>query len=216
MNTSNYSRSDCGIACHGLIPAPVVAGILPHAKRRFADAFSSKWLDFMKLSDTLPSRGWLVYRVDWMIIGMIAAALIDISTTYYIVSLNLGIEANPVLAPLLRHSLVWIPVFGLIRPLLVPLLPNIPRRAVASYLLVAHLSGGFNNLAGIFFHNFFIINTLGYWIPLLSCYLIGLLVFIHDLYRIQKGKIIQILILLGCVVVFFVIDGLFYLLGLYL
>lgn len=170
----------------------------------------------MNLSDATPSCGWLAYRADGMVIGMLAAAFLDISTTYYVVSLNLGIEANPVLAPLLRHSLVWIPVFGLIRPLLIPFLPKIPRRTVASYFLAAHLIGGFNNLAGILFHNFFIFNIFEYWMPLLFCCLIGFLVFMYELYQAPKGRLIHVLILFGCLVVIFVVDGVFYLLGAYL
>ena len=115
------------------------------------------------------SRLRLAYSVDGWVLGMFAAALLDVVTTYYFVSRKLGFETNPVAGSLFRKSWAWIPVYVLLRPLLVPLLPEIPRRAFAVYYPGVALLGGMNNLGGILFHHYFIIDTFGFRIPMAFC-----------------------------------------------
>src|SRR5262245_22824365 len=67
------------------------------------------------------------YRVDWVTGIMLAGSILDVCSTWVVVSRPHGFELNPVLGPLIRHSLVWIPIYLLCRPLLVPLLPEMCR-----------------------------------------------------------------------------------------
>jgi hypothetical protein len=68
-----------------------------------------------------------------------AASALDAVTTAIILTLH-GVELNPVAGPLFTHSRWWIPLYIFIFPLLLPLLPDVPRRAFATYFALA---GGF-------------------------------------------------------------------------
>src|ERR1043166_4045617 len=86
------------------------------------------------------------YVVDGLIVAMLGAALLDTVTTWFALSHRLGSEGNHIAAVLFRHSAIWIPVFLLIRPSLVPFLPEIPRRTFAVFFLTLQLLAGLNNL----------------------------------------------------------------------
>jgi hypothetical protein len=162
------------------------------------------------------SRYRLAYAVDGLVLGMLAATLLDVLTTYLDSSLKLAFEMNPVLAPLIRHSLVWIPIYLLVRPLLVPLLPEIPRRAFAFYFFANGLLFGLNNLGGILFHHYFIIHTFGFWIPEGLCVFSAFGFFVYEVYRDPENRFVQIRIASGWFAIFWMIEGAFYLLGIYL
>ncbi len=153
------------------------------------------------------------YHIDLLIVISLSAALLDIVTTYLFISRGLGFEANPVCGPLFSRSLVWIPVYLLVRPLLVPFLPEIPRRTFAGYFLSIGLVGGVNNLGGILFHKFFLVDTVGFWLPLGFCVMGAIGLFIYQLRRNPKDGFAQVKIACGFPGVCLVIEGAFYLLG---
>src|SRR5689334_16248839 len=95
-------------------------------------------------------------------LGMFAGTIFDTWTTWVVVSRHYGVELNPVLAPLIRHSLVWIPIVLLSLPLLVPLLPEICRFVFGVYFGVAGLLFGANNLGGILYGRYFLVDMFGF------------------------------------------------------
>ena len=146
---------------------------------------------------------------------MLGAALLDTVTTWFVLSHRLGSEGNHIAAVLFRHSAFWIPVFLLIRPSLVPLLPEIPRRTFAVFFLTLQLLAGLNNLGGILFHRYLIAEYLGrsfvYGVSLsLSAW-----VFLSALAGptlSTKARWRQMLILFGSLIAFSFVDGFFFLL----
>jgi hypothetical protein len=114
---------------------------------------------------------------------MFAGSILDTWTTWVVVSRHYGYEMNPTLAPLIPHSLIWIPIYLLSRPLLVPLLPEICRFGFCVYFGLTGLLGGANNLAGILYGRFFLMDTFGFQMPQVAYALIAIIVFIWMLWR---------------------------------
>jgi hypothetical protein len=114
---------------------------------------------------------------------MFAGAILDAWTTWIVVSRRHGFELNPTLAPLIRHSLIWIPIYLLCRPLLVPLVPECCRPAFGVYFGLTGLLGGANNLAGILCGRYFLMEAFGFQAPHVACALIAITVFIRTLWR---------------------------------
>ncbi len=92
---------------------------------------------------------------------MFAGTGLDLWTTWLVISGHYGIETNPVLAPLIRHSLIWIPIYLLSRPLLVPFLPEMCRIAFALYFAATGFLFGINNLAGVLSGDYFLVSIFG-------------------------------------------------------
>ena len=114
---------------------------------------------------------------------MFAGTILDTWTTWVDASRHYGFEQNPTLAPLIRHSLIWIPIYLLCRPVLVPLLPEICRFGFGVYFGFAGLVFGANNLAGIFYGRYFLIEALGFPVLQATCVLFAIIVFIWKLSR---------------------------------
>lgn len=146
-------------------------------------------------------------------IGMVAAAILDTATTYYGLSRLPTTEANPVLSPLLKSSFVWLPVYCLVRPLLVPMLPDVARRTFGLFFLVAHLYGGINNSLVIFVRHFSLVDVFGYWGPLILCYVGIAGFFAWQLVRRPKDRWFQFGWSAVALAAFALIEGVFYLLG---
>ncbi len=128
------------------------------------------------------SRSRPVYRVDLVTAAMFAGALLDTWTTWVFVSRQHGFEQNPTLALLIRHSLIWIPVYLLCRPLLVPLLPEICRFGFGVYFGFMGLLFGTNNLGGIF-HGHYFLDTIGFPTAQGICLLLGVAVFVWKAWK---------------------------------
>jgi hypothetical protein len=114
---------------------------------------------------------------------MFAGAVLDAGTTWVFVSKHYGFEQNPILAPLVRGSLIWIPIYLLCHPLLVPLVPEICGLGFAVYFSLVGLTFGANNLAGIFYGRFFLVEVVGYEALHAACALVAINVFIWTLWR---------------------------------
>jgi hypothetical protein len=113
--------------------------------------------------------------------AMFAATILDVWTTWALVSRNYGVELNPTLAPMIRHSLIWIPIYLLCHPLLVRLLPEMSRFGFGVYFAFAGLLFGLNNLAGILYGRYFLIETFGFPASQGICMSFGIAVFIWKL-----------------------------------
>jgi len=123
------------------------------------------------------------YRIDLAVIGMFAGVILDTLTTWAMVSNHRGFEQNPILVPLIRHSVIWIPIYLLCRPLLVPLLPELCRSAFSVYFGFDGLSGGVNNLTGILYGRYLLVDTFGFPALQVASVLIAITVFIWGLWR---------------------------------
>jgi hypothetical protein len=114
---------------------------------------------------------------------MFAGTILDTWTTWVFVSRHYGFEMNPILAPLIRHSLIWIPIYLLCRPLLVPFLPEICRLAFAVYFGLGGLLFGSNNLSGILYGRYFLMDVVSFPVAQGTCVLVAITAFIWMLWR---------------------------------
>ena len=123
---------------------------------------------------------------------MFACVILDVLTTWTMVSQHRGFEQNPVLFPLIRHSLIWIPIYLLCRPMFVPFLPALCRSAFSIYFGLDGLAGGVNNLTGILYGRYFLMDTFGFPALQATSILIAVAVFIWGIWRqasnIQERK----------------------------
>jgi hypothetical protein len=154
------------------------------------------------------------YRLDALTIAAIAAATLDAWTTYYFIAHGLGTEANPVLATLARHSLIWIPIYLLAQPILIPAMPDVCRQPFATGFLAAGLLCGINNLFGIYAGTYIVVDRLGFPAIVTICMLLGLLTFIYQLFSKGTGRELALrsLVIAACwIIVFIALDAMFYL-----
>jgi hypothetical protein len=94
--------------------------------------------------------------------AMFAAMALDAATTCFFLSRGLGVEMNPVLAPLVQQSLIWVPVYLFAQPLLVPTMPEVVRESFAAYYLAVGLLFGINNLCGMLLGTYVLVDNLGF------------------------------------------------------
>lgn len=154
------------------------------------------------------------YRLDALTIAAIAAAALDAWTTYYFIAHGLGSEANPILAPLARHSLVWIPIYLLAQPLLIPVMPDVCRQSFATGVLAAGLICGINNLCGIYGGRYILVDVVGFPAIVAITVLLGVLVFAYQLLSKEAGRelVLRSLAIAVCwIVILVAVDAAFYL-----
>ena len=101
------------------------------------------------------------YRVDLLMTVMLLATALDAWTTFTFLDRGLGVEVNPVLAPLAAKSLVWVPIYLFATPLFVPAMPELCRQGFAGYFSSIGLLLGLNNLSGIYRGDYFLIDSIG-------------------------------------------------------
>ena len=153
------------------------------------------------------------YRLDALALAAIAAATLDSWTTYYFIAHGLGVEANPILAPLARHSLIWVPDYLLAKPLLIPAMPDVCRQAFATGFLAASLLCGINNLCGIYAGKFILVDLLGFPAIVAVSVLSGLLVFVYQLLSKGAGRelVLRSVAIAVCwIIIFIAVDATFY------
>jgi hypothetical protein len=136
----------------------------------------------MKAQST-PFRFAQAYKVDLVVLGMFTGVLLDTMTTWFMVLRHRGFEQNPILAPLIRHSLIWIPIYLMCRPLLVPFLPAQCRSSFGIFYGFEGLLFGINNLAGILYHHYFLVDRFGYSELEWTCVTIAVAVFAWVMWR---------------------------------
>jgi hypothetical protein len=154
------------------------------------------------------------YRLDALALAAIAAAALDAWTTYYFIAHDLGFEANPVLAPLARHSLIWIPAYILAQPLLIPMVPDVCRQSFATGFLVAGLLCGINNLCGIYAGRYILVDLFGFPVLVAVSVLAGMAAFVYQLVSNGADRdLIRRSVAAGArwIVIFCAMDATFYL-----
>lgn len=153
-----------------------------------------------------------VYRVDLLMLAMFAGVMLDTCTTWVFISRHLGTEMNPVLGPLARNSLLWIPFYLLCRPVAVPLLPEHCRFAFAVYFGLQGWLSGLNNLGGIFYGNYFLVDRFGFAALEGAYVIVGIAAFIWRLWRRagdDRERLEHLLAGLFCAFIFGLLEVLF-------
>lgn len=87
--------------------------------------------------------------LDRFVCFALCGATLDATTTLYFLSCRVGYEANPVLAPLVERSLLWVPVYCYSLALLTAFMTGIVRQAFAMFYGLMTLLAGLSNLSGI-------------------------------------------------------------------
>ena len=105
---------------------------------------------------TATGRFIVAPRVDNAVVIAFLSALLDCLTTCTFLALECGVETNPTLARLVEHSLLWVPAFILIRPLLIIFAPDDVRWTFAVWAFLLHVPLGVNNLCGIIWQRYFL------------------------------------------------------------
>ena len=153
-----------------------------------------------------------VYRVDLMMLAMFAGVVLDTCTTWVFISRHHGTEMNPVLGPLARNSLLWIPFYLLCRPVAVPLLPEHCRFAFAVYFGLQGWLFGLNNLGGILYHNYFLMDRFSFPAVEGACVIAGIAAFFWRLWRRasdDRERVEHLLAGLFCTLIFALLEVLF-------
>ena len=153
------------------------------------------------------------YRLDALTIAAIAAASLDAWTTYYFISHSLGVETNPILAPLAPHSLIWIPIFLLAKPLLIPAMPDVCRQSFATGFLAGGLIFGMNNLCGIYAGKYILVDRFGFPAITAVCMVLGTIAFGYQLVAKNTGRawvLRSLAIAIGWIALFAIVDATFY------
>jgi hypothetical protein len=186
-----------------------------NAHRHFAHSIPAEFHNRVQLP--LKSfRCCPVYRVDLVVVIMFAGSILDAWTTWVFASRPYGFEQNPTLAPLLRHSLMWIPIYLLCPPLMVPLLPEVCRLGFTVYFGFAGFVFGVNNLSGIFYGRYFLIDLLGFAVLQGSCILFGLTVFIWTVWKHAgnaQERMLHIITGICCIGLFLLLELGFFVIG---
>ena len=102
------------------------------------------------------------YRLDFFTVTAICASVLDALTTFCFIVTGTGSEMNTALSPLIEHSLAWIFIYILSRPLIIPLLPDLSRLVFAVYFLTVCLVFAINNFWGIVNGDYFATRILGF------------------------------------------------------
>jgi hypothetical protein len=155
------------------------------------------------------------HRLDAYTLTAILAAALDAWTTGYFLVHRLGVETNPILAPLVRHSLVWIPIVLLSRPLLIPLLPDVCRQAFAVFYITTGTLFAINNASGILAGSYFLVEVFSFESVIIAGLMFGVITFAGYL-LVRKGQptaaraVAQALVWIA---IFAAFDGIFALIG---
>lgn len=151
------------------------------------------------------------FRFDRLTVAMLLAAILDSVTTYYFLSRRLGIELNPILAPLASHSLLWIPVCIVMPKLLVGVMTPPSRQAFASYFLTLCSTFALNNLIGICGGQYFI-DIIGYRTVQVAALVVAIACFQRQLHAgcsNRKSRTQAVKIAACWIGVYLLIDGAF-------
>jgi hypothetical protein len=159
--------------------------------------------------------GTVRYHLDVLTVSSLAATLLDIGTTCWFLAAKAGTEANPVLAPLAARSLLWVPVYLGGRNLLIPAMARIYREPFALGFLLSGLLCGINNLTGILAGSFFLVKAIGI-LALGAVAVVPALVWFAIHLARTTGKWRALGGTVAWVGLFGLVEGAFYLLGLWL
>jgi hypothetical protein len=117
------------------------------------------------------------YRLDALVIAAIIASVVTAVSIWIFHVNDTGFIGEPVLTTLAARSRVWIPIYCLAVPSLIPFMTGVCRQAFATLFLCTGTLLATNNLLGHFNGNFVIVETFGLYEVLGACLLFALLVF---------------------------------------
>ena len=139
------------------------------------------------------------YKFDFPIIVMFIAVGLDIITTLYFLTHNIGFESNPILYNLANISIIFIPIYLLLPIIFVPFFQDILRKSFAYFFAIGGLLLGINNLSLIFLDNAFLINTVGFFgfLILQSCIGLGIFLYFVYHYHITKSEFFKLVLKAG-------------------
>ena len=109
------------------------------------------------------------YRLDGWAIAAISASVLDSVSIGLLLSQGTGVIRDPILGPLAARSLLWIPVYRLAVPLLIPLMPKVCRQSFAVFYLAVGLLFSINNFSGHYAGWFVFVDSFGLYVSLALC-----------------------------------------------
>lgn len=159
----------------------------------------------------------LNYTIDFPVLFLFFAVLIDITSTWLFVGLKSGTETNPILKELISISIWFIPIYLFVTSaIFVPFLTDILRKTVSYTIGLISILLGLNNFSLIIFNYAFLIDTIGLNSTIILVGIFGLTLFSYltKKQKITKKqtinnslKLLLFLLLIGLIQSFFLIIG---------
>ena len=138
----------------------------------------------------------LTYTIDLPVLLLFITVSLDIISTTLFVSLDIGVEKNPILGKLIDISIWFIPVYLLAtEAIFIPFLSNILRKTFSYTFAFLSIVLAVNNFSLILFDSAFLINTIGLNAIVILIILFGFAIFA---YFLIKGKLNKKETLLTC------------------
>ena len=158
--------------------------------QRRVNPYEPSRTDAPHAADANPNGNLFVpYRLDWLVSSAIAFTVLVSYGTYLVQSNGTGVIVDPILSRLVAHSVIWIPIYRLGSPILLPLMPDVARQTYGVLFLSIGVLFSINNLSGHYFGNFVFVDNLGFFPTVGFCFGLALIVFC--LRSVASGNVLR-------------------------
>lgn len=131
----------------------------------------------------------LTYTVDFPVLLLFFAVVLDIISTSLFVGLNAGTEANPILSELISISIWFIPLYLLsTNAIFVPFLSEILRKTLSYTFGFVSILLAMNNFSLVMFDYAFLIDTIGFNSMVGLFVSFGLTIFVYFVKKAKMNK----------------------------
>jgi hypothetical protein len=117
------------------------------------------------------------FRLDWLTLAAFVASLMDAVAIWIFFSNGTGMIGDRILAPLASKSPVWIPIYRLAVPMLIPVMPQTCRQSFAVFYLATGVAFSINNFSGHFLGKFVFLDSIGLLPTGAACFVFAIVAF---------------------------------------
>lgn len=131
----------------------------------------------------------LTYTIDFPVLLLFFAVLLDVISTSIFVGLNAGTETNPILGELISISIWFIPIYLLsTNAFFVPVLSDVLRKTFSYTFGLVSILLAANNFSLLIFKFAFLVDTIGFNSMLMFFVLSGLTIYVYFLKKEKLNK----------------------------
>ena len=132
---------------------------------------------------------WLTYTIDFPVLLLLFAVILDIVSTSLFVALNVGTEANPILGELISISVWFIPFYLLsTNAIFVPFLSDVLRKTFSYTFGFVSILLAINNFSLVVYSYAFLVDTIGFNALVGLFVLFGLTLFVYFVKKMSMNK----------------------------